>query len=427
MSLKRQAIRVSDIRYRFKTPAFDFAFQWALGMQTNGGSAVGECFHAASLVQENDPRSWVAAWTRVAGQVEQRAMTAAAAGHPVSAREAFLRAYVYHRMALMFVNPFDAAAAKPLWQRAVRCFRQAAELMDPVVESISVPCGGVDLPGYFVVPRDGQDKRKTIVVVGGGDTFVEDLYVLIGPAATRRGYNLLIVDFPGQGGLPFDGVCMRPDTEHQVDKVVDYALSRPEVDGARLVAYGISYGGYILPRALTVERRIRAAVACSVLTDFHAWMTQNRASRRLAENLDSPLVKAIVRLRNLKPSLILLDTYTWRWGGKRYRDLLDIAKEFTFDPAGITCPLLSIVGEKEYHNSPVSHRFQDDAIAANPDPRSKLVVVSAAEGGDAHAIGTNLNLMAQLVFDWLDDVLSTTATETGHHSGGGTNGMPSRG
>jgi hypothetical protein len=37
MSLKRQAIRVSDIRYRFKTPPFEFMFQWVLGMQTNGG------------------------------------------------------------------------------------------------------------------------------------------------------------------------------------------------------------------------------------------------------------------------------------------------------------------------------------------------------------------------------------------------------
>ena len=69
MSLKRQAIRVSDIRYRFKTPPFEFMFQWVLGMQTNGGSEIGESFYAASLVRENDPQSWVAAWTQVARQV----------------------------------------------------------------------------------------------------------------------------------------------------------------------------------------------------------------------------------------------------------------------------------------------------------------------------------------------------------------------
>ena len=57
MSLERQAIRVSDIRYRFKTPPFEFMFQWILGMQTSGGSEIGESFYAASLVTENNPRS----------------------------------------------------------------------------------------------------------------------------------------------------------------------------------------------------------------------------------------------------------------------------------------------------------------------------------------------------------------------------------
>jgi pimeloyl-ACP methyl ester carboxylesterase len=117
------------------------------------------------------------------------------------------------------------------------------------------------------------------------------------------------------------------------------------VDGAKLAAYGISYGGYSLPRALSVERRTQATAVCSVLSDFHAWMTQTPMSVRFAKNLDSLVVKAIVRTRNLKPSLILLDTYAWRWGASRYAGMLDIANDFTLDPAQITCPLLSIVGE----------------------------------------------------------------------------------
>jgi pimeloyl-ACP methyl ester carboxylesterase len=149
-----------------------------------------------------------------------------------------------------------------------------------------------------------------------------------------------------------------------------------------------------------VERRIQATAVCSVLSDFHAWMTQTPMAERFARNLDSLPVKPIVRMRNLKPSLILLDTYAWRWGAKRYVDMLDITKDFTLDPARITCPLLSIVGEKEYANSAVSRRFQDDAIKANRNPRSQLIVVKAADGGDAHAMGTNLSLMAQLVSDW---------------------------
>jgi hypothetical protein len=57
MSLKRQAMRISEIRYRLKTPAFEFVFQWVLGMQTHGGSEVSESFYAASLVSEMTHRA----------------------------------------------------------------------------------------------------------------------------------------------------------------------------------------------------------------------------------------------------------------------------------------------------------------------------------------------------------------------------------
>jgi len=68
------------------------------------------------------------------------------------------------------------------------------------------------------------------------------------------------------------------------------------------------------PGALSVGRRIQATAVCSVLSDFHAWMIQTPMAERFTRNLDSLPVKAIVRMRNLKPSLILLDTYAWRWG-----------------------------------------------------------------------------------------------------------------
>lgn len=412
MSLRQRAIRVSNVRYRFKTLPFELMFQWVLGMQTNGGSEIGESFYAARLIRENDAASWVAAWTVLARHVEHRAAAALAAGHRVSAREAYLRAYVYNRAALAFIDPFDEAAAKPVWLHGVECFRRSAALMDPVIESISVPWEGTDLPGYFASAPGRHMPGKTLIVIGGADTYVEDLYLIIGPAALKRGYNVVMVDLPGQGGLPFAGLFMRPDTEHQVPAVVDYALRRPEVDGDLLAAYGISYGGYILPRAMSVERRIRATAVCSVLSDLHAWMTQSPLAERLARHLDAPLVRAYVRARRLEPSLILFDTYAWRWGAARYADLLEISKDYTFDPRRIEGPLLSIVGEKEYVTSPLSRKFQDDAVRASGNPHSRLLVARAADGGDAHSVGTNLSLMAQFLFDWLDEVLPSPGAGT---------------
>jgi len=118
------------------------------------------------------------------------------------------------------------------------------------------------------------------------------------------------------------------------------------------------------------------------------------------------LMKMIINIKKLKPSLILLDLYSWRWGVKKYADLYGVMKEFKFDPAKITCPLLSIIGEKEYNNGPASRSAQDEAIRLNPSDKSKVIITKASEGGDAHAMATNMSLMAQLVFDWLDEVLA---------------------
>ena len=64
-----------DVIYNFKNPAMDFFFQWVLGMSTNGGSTVGECFSTASKIKEGDTESWVKNWDKLGADVQKRAET----------------------------------------------------------------------------------------------------------------------------------------------------------------------------------------------------------------------------------------------------------------------------------------------------------------------------------------------------------------
>ena len=93
------------------------------------------------------------------------------------------------------------------------------------------------------------------------------MFFFIGPETIRRGYNFLTLDIPGQGLLPAEGQYFRPDTEVPLRKVVDYALSRQEVDPERLAMYGISGGGYYVPRAAAFDKRIRAIILNSAVVD----------------------------------------------------------------------------------------------------------------------------------------------------------------
>jgi len=54
---------------------------------------------------------------------------------------------------------------------------------------------------------------------------------------------------------------MRADWENVVRPVVDYALSRPEVDPRRIALIGWSFGGYLAPRAASGEQRLAACLA----------------------------------------------------------------------------------------------------------------------------------------------------------------------
>lgn len=73
---------------------------------------------------------------------------------------------------------------------------------------------------------------------------------------------------PGQGyALWRQGLSFRPDWEHVITPVVDFALSRAGVDPKRIAIQGISQGGYWVPRAVAFEKRIATAVADTGVVD----------------------------------------------------------------------------------------------------------------------------------------------------------------
>jgi hypothetical protein len=182
---------------RFDTK-FDSVLRRLAGLQTHGGSELGECFYAAAHIRDGDLDDWHRAWSELAHRVETRAATSLERRHSVSARNGFLRAYTYHRAALAFMDPRTDDRFAAQLEHARSCFRRSAALSDPAIERVEVPFDAHTLPGYFVAAGTMSAPAKTLVVVGGEDAYGEDLYGYIGPAATSRGYNLFVVDLPGK-------------------------------------------------------------------------------------------------------------------------------------------------------------------------------------------------------------------------------------
>jgi pimeloyl-ACP methyl ester carboxylesterase len=391
--LKKFDAHESFARLHFTDQEMDFAFALILGATMNHGCEVGEAYYTATNIKEGSAASWQDEWIKMAQRVEARGEASLAGGHRVSAREQFQRASYYYRAALISMMPQDPKfKTTALKSRAL--LKQAGTLFNPPLEYIEIPFEGTVLPGYYRKADCGAKQCKTLVMLGGGETFAEDLVFYIAPQAHDRGYNFITVDLPGQGLLPLEGKVFRADVEVPVKAVLDYVLSRPEVAPDRVAAYGISGGGGFVPRAAMHDPRIKAIAMNSAVVDAHPLF----ASMPVATATED-----IVRgWSTFKQNTVR--AIAWRWGVDMHNipGLVPANKGFDFDPAKITVPALLIVGQGEYSNAEVK-RQQKLCYDSLPGNMKKLVVTPANEGASNHCITENRSVMSLVVLDFFDE------------------------
>jgi len=275
--------------FLFNDASFVFQSLWRTGLAATGGSDLGEILTATGRIEDYDREGWYDSWNSMAGTVRAKADAFAADGHRQSAREAYLRAATYYRTSEIYLDHDDPRGLNA-WQDGRQAFLEAAKVPAPSgarIEHVRIPYEKGTLPGYFLTVDDSGRKRPLLLIQTGLDGTAEDLYFIMGVQAVKRGYNCLIYEGPGQGemikaqGLPF-----RHDWEKVVTPVVDYALSRRDVDPDRLAAIGYSMGGYLVPRAVAHEPRIRWCIANGgVYSVYDGTMT--KFPKEVRESMDS--------------------------------------------------------------------------------------------------------------------------------------------
>ncbi|HWR38877.1 MAG TPA: alpha/beta hydrolase [Patescibacteria group bacterium] len=388
----------TGVRYHFTDTDMDFNFgTLVLGATVNHGVETGEAFNTAARIKDGDAASWQEEWFQLAQRAEARGEQSLAAGHRVSGRDQLQRAAYYYRISLLAILPGDPR----LQERALKSrslMKKAGELFDPPLEYFEIPFEGTVLPGYFR-KAPGDKPAKTLLMIGGGETFAEDLVFYIAPQAYDRGYNFMTVDLPGQGLLPMEGKVFRPDMHVPLKAVVDYALTRPEVDTKQLAAYGYSGGGGFVPQAAMHDSRLAAIAMSSGVVDAYPLFSNMPVVLASQQQIDSwttfhrNIVKAIC----------------WRWGVSMDKPagLAEANRGFTFDPAQISVPALLIVGEGEYKSLEVQ-RQQKVILDGLPNPLKKMIITPSNEGATNHCVMENRSLVGQVLFDWLDEVLPQT-------------------
>jgi pimeloyl-ACP methyl ester carboxylesterase len=340
----------------------------------------------------------------------------AAKGRRVSAREAYYRASNYYRVAYI---PLYGAPVDPrlvaAFEAETASFRSGAALSDFPVEAVEIPFEGATLPGYLVTVDDSGAPRPTVVSTNGYDSTIQEGYFAHAGAAIRRGYNVLLYDGPGQGrNLIKDGVPIRPDWETVVTPVIDYALTRPEIDPAKIVLSGWSLGGFLAPRAAAFEHRLAALVADPGQWDERdavlAALALTDEQRAAFPDIDPALLgpmEAWLKGPDAPPMLrwSIVQRGFWVNGVDNLYDFAVAFARFELSPVAqnIACPTFISYPDADpvAEGAPLLY----EAISA---PKT-LVPFTTAEGAGMHCEMMARSLYHQRLYDWLDETLGVGA------------------
>lgn len=112
----------------FQDPTFSLQLLRTIGETYYKGADIGECLSTAYRITEGDFESRHREWLKTAQRVNKYADECHAAGHTISAREAYLRACNYYRAAeFLLMDPTDSRV-QTTWGKSKECFSKAATL-----------------------------------------------------------------------------------------------------------------------------------------------------------------------------------------------------------------------------------------------------------------------------------------------------------
>lgn len=401
----------------FKNDFHDEFGTWALAYISAGGLEYGEILAVAEAVGDGDDSAFYEAWVAAGDRLHVTAEQAIAAGHRATARAFFLRAACAYSAANhpIYGRPVDPRLVVA-FRKQIAAFERGLALGDPAVQPQRIPYEATSLPAYFI-PAEGRahETRPLLILTNGYDGSVTDLYFASAVAASRRGYHCLLFDGPGQGELLIEqGIPLRSDWENVIRPVVDFALTLPHVDPARIALSGWSLGGYLAPRAASGEPRLAACIAdpglWSVATGFRGFVLKMGGTPEMAAHLaalDPAMIEAMSQIVQSDRRLrwVIEQRGFWVNGVNNLREYLQSAETFTMEGrAGlIQCPTLFTMPEND-PRAAEARAFYDQVTC----PKT-LLTFTAAEGADGHCEMKNRSFLNLRVLDWLDDVLASKA------------------
>jgi alpha-beta hydrolase superfamily lysophospholipase len=384
----------------FTDQTYNFETLRVLNDTAVAGGDPNEVAQAVTGLEAGDAQGWYAHWN-AAGD---RAMALAGrTGDAISKGNALLRAHNYYRAAEFFLAPNDAQRPS-LWKKNTAAFYKGLDVLGVKYERITVPYGKYHLNAVYYPGPAGADGKPLLMVVGGYDSTMEELYFSPVAAALKRGYSVLTYEGPGQGSvLREQGLTFTPQWEKPNGAVLDTFLAK-HVTSGKIVLIGESMGGYLASRAAVFDPRITGVVAYDVFFDAEAIATRHVPPFVfwLRQHGYTGVLGFLARHGSNDPGAQWsVQNGMWVFGAKGPFEVLDAFKPYTLAPVAsrIKADVLILAGADD-HFVPQDQvpAFQESLTGARS---VTTVVFDRASGGSEHCQIGAPSLWQATLFDWL--------------------------
>jgi dipeptidyl aminopeptidase/acylaminoacyl peptidase len=205
-------------------------------------------------------------WAKKGAHDEKLAKQAQAQGFDATATEHYDHAIEAYRMGQHPIFYDDNPVKIALYDKLSEMVDRRCETSANPIERVEVPFDdGKTISCLFHLLPDRR-KAPCIIYLPGMDQTKEAFPRAHYNPALARGMHVISVDGPGQGNSNMQKIRAVGDAyERAGAAVIDYLLTRPEVDADRIGIYGISMGSYWSLRLASYDHRPAAlvsAVAC---------------------------------------------------------------------------------------------------------------------------------------------------------------------
>lgn len=388
----------------FTNKEFSYQALRALSKTYSSCADIKECFLAIKSIKDNDTNSWYEGWKTQGDRLYSLAEEYYSEGFLVSARESYLRASNYLRTSGFFLgsNPKDSRIFDT-YSRSRASFVKAASLFNPKIESIEIQYQNTTIPLYFVKASNDQTPRPTIVLVGGFDSNAEELIMDWGFGVVKRGFNCVSFDGPGQGrALILQGLYFRPDFEKVSKPIINYIITRRDVDLKKIAMFGLDLGGYFAPRACAFDSRIALLVADGGVFDYYSSLISllPAVAKNLLETDKAAFNKAMTEA--------LKDNITFRWAihhgmwafnAPTIADFFLKTKQYNLKNiiSNINCPTLVVNSTNTFFFKGESKKFYDLLEC----PR-EIINMTASEGAEEGSQVGALGYAQGVILNWIE-------------------------